>query len=68
MHHALIRRRGAAKTHHNHLELFSNPFLESYDNKMYYKKINTKKLIIKKKYRICNFASEVGQISHSKKT
>ena len=33
---------------------------------MNYKKIYTKKLIIKK-YRICNFASEVGNISLAKK-
>ena len=48
-------------THRNNLELFSILFLESYNNKMYNKK-NHKKVIIKKNYRICNFASGVGKI------
>jgi len=59
---------GAAKTHRGNLELFRNPFLESYNNKIYkkFKKI-TKKMIIKFFYRICNFSSEVGKISFAKK-
>ena len=35
---------------------------------MYYKKKLQTKLLIKKNYRICNFASEVGKISFAKKT
>ena len=59
------RRQGAAKTQRDQLELFSNPFLESYNNKMYYKKIYTKKLIIKKKKIIIILLQKWAKLCHA---